>query len=414
MAYLLSYGVGLLNYILVGLFFYIWCKSLSGIQAKSKIQTSIVLVIASAILYAVSFLPNKIIAFPVSIIVLLLMGTVLFTKEYKIVLFYTLTYCAFWISIYSIVELILELPITILILGVLCIVMAKCVGTSSKAYAVIKAPVISILPAVLTVLEIIICSAKWMNREALYYNEVLVSISVAGIVSLVVLTYAIRRFSETISEAEEMRLLAIKDDIEKKHYQNMEEQHEEYDVIIHDLKHVIRTMAILSSGDNSAEVVKLVEKIDLSIGKISDKEYCSNKILNALLLERVGFAEEKGVELDLNIVEPLQLSRIEDLDLITMMGNLLDNAIIAESKVKNPKDVFCRVALSKDFEHILIQVENSYEGKAFKAKLKPEGSLGAKHGIGLRSIEEIVRKYGGIMDSSIDNGRYWIKIVIPT
>ena len=116
----------------------------------------------------------------------------------------------------------------------------------------------------------------------------------------------------------------------------------------------------------------------------------------------------------MNIVEPLRLSKIEELDLITMMGNLLDNAIIAESKVKNPKDVFCRIALSKDFEHIIIQVENSYEGKFFQKKARPEGKPGAKHGIGLNSIEEIVRKYGGIMEGSVENGRYWTKIVIPT
>lgn len=417
MAYLISYGVQFLTCVLEGVLFYYWSKCFIGIKRKGRVQIGIFIIVASAILYVTSFVPNRMLLFLLSILVLLVTGMNLFKHEHKAVLFYTLTYCTVGLAVYSIIELVFDLPITILIQGFLCIIVMKKLGSSNKMYAMYaldKNPIIIVVPALLSILEICLCGLEWIDRENVQLNGLFVGIGVVATVASIILIHFTGEFSKALREKEELMLRMEKDAIEKKHYQNMDAQHEQYDALIHDMKHVIRTMAVLSTGENSGEVEKLVERVDLSIGKISDKEYCSNKILNALLLERISFAEEKGVKLDLNIIEPLKLSQIEDLDLIAMMGNLLDNAIIAESKVASPKDVFCRVALSKDFEHIIIQTENSYEGKFFRAKAKPEGELGAKHGIGLNSIEKIVRKYGGIMESSVENGRYWTKIVIPT
>ena len=399
MAYLISYGVELLTIVLAGVIFYFWSKSFIRTSDNGKIRIGVSVIVALAIMYGISFLPNRLILFVLSILVLVLLGLSLFQEDRKAVLFYTLTYCAIGLSIYSVVSIVkLAFPalITVVIQGALCIVIMKCMRNSSKAYAIIRYPSLIVIPLLFSALQISICSLEWMDSKAVMKNELLVCLSAIVIAVSVLMLYLIKEFSDTICEKEELKLRMTKEVNEKRHYQNMEEQHEQYDVLIHDMKHVMRTMAVLSKGENSDDIAKLAERIDLAINKISNKEYCSDKVLNALLLERISFAKEKGVELDLNIVEPMRLSKIEELDLITMMGNLLDNAIIAESKVKNPK------------------VENSYEGKFFQKKARPEGKPGAKHGIGLNSIEEIVRKYGGIMESSVENGRYWTKIVIPT
>ncbi|MBQ6805838.1 MAG: GHKL domain-containing protein [Lachnospiraceae bacterium] len=417
MSYLI-YGVQLLTYVLAGVLFYFWGKSLIGTQEKGKMRLGASIIVASALLYAISFIPNKIVFLLLSILLLVLLGLDLFEKDKKTILYYTLTYWVIGLSIYGIVEFLVEVPfataLTILIQGILCIPIMKGFGSAEKAYVTDSYPAMIVIPTLFSILQVCVSSLEVVKSELWLGNILFVGGNGIIIVVSVMVLYFIREFSKVVLEKEELKLRMERDAIEKKHYQNMEEQHDAYDVLVHDMKHVIRTMAALSQSENSEEIQKLVERFDISIGKVTDKEYCGNKILNALLLEKIGFAEEKGIKLDLNIIEPLKLDMIEDLDLITMMGNLLDNAIIAESKVSEPKEVFCRVALSKDFEHVVIQVENSHEGKMFKAKARPEGKLGAKHGIGLNSIEEIVKKYGGIMDGAVENGRYWTKIIIPT
>ena len=47
------------------------------------------------------------------------------------------------------------------------------------------------------------------------------------------------------------------------------------------------------------------------------------------------------------------------------------------------------------------------------AVTKEKEAIGDKHGIGRKSIQQIIEKYGGIMEYGDRDGRYWVKIIIP-
>lgn len=208
--------------------------------------------------------------------------------------------------------------------------------------------------------------------------------------------------------------------IEAKHYRNMDELHEQYDVFLHDIKHTMKTIAALAEEDNSAEIEDLIRGMQISLGNMNQKIICSHKILNALLAERAGYAKDNDVTLDFMIKEPLYLQEIENLDLVTLMGNLLDNAIAAEMNSKKREGILCSMWMARSGRHVLIQVENSYDEKASarssfgkeRTAVKEKAPIGAKHGIGLASVREIVEKYGGIMENSRQDGRYRVKIIL--
>lgn len=399
---------------LSGVFFYLWCKNLVGLRTENRRKRGILLAIICAVLGMIGCMLNGTAAFVLSAGVLFVFGLFLCEKEYAVLLFYTLVYCILWFFADNILNLFFTVPISVFMAGILCIGVSYCFRSSGKPYAVIIYPSILMIPAVSVILEIVVYEWSRLHEKIVGLDIICFWVGLTVSVISVVLLFSIQRFSETIAEKEEWKLHVSRDTMEKAHYQKMEKQQEEYDTMIHDLKHVLRTMAVLADSNHAEEVKALAEKVNLSIDRIAEKEYCSNKILNALLTERVGFAEKKGIKLDLEIVEPLNLNRVEELDLITMIGNLLDNAILAESRVANSQGVSCRISLSRGFEHIIIRVENSYEGRLFRRRRKAEGRLGEKHGIGLNSIEDIVKKYGGIMDSAVEEGRYWTKIIIPT
>ncbi len=240
----------------------------------------------------------------------------------------------------------------------------------------------------------------------------MVMLAVIGV--LAVCSYRLWKNSMKAAKCkEELELCLVRNELEQKYYRSLEEQHEKYDIMFHDMKHVMRTIAVLADDNNIEEIKKLTESFHRSAAMMTEIEYCSNKVLNALFMERMCFAKQEKVTLRLEIIEPLHFSRFEELDLIALIGNLLDNAIIAESKAKNPKGIMCRIALAQNRKHILIQVENSYEEKTVSLQIKPEGEIGRKHGIGLKSVEGIVNKYNGIIDCSKENGRYGTKIILP-
>lgn len=205
------------------------------------------------------------------------------------------------------------------------------------------------------------------------------------------------------------------DKIKEKYYQDMEELHEQYDTFIHDIKYTMRTIASLAREGANEEIIDLIEGLRMSLSRIEQHIICSHKILNALFTERKSYAEEKDVTLEFDITEPLYLQDIDDTDLVTIAGNILDNAIEAERKAEIPEGILFSMKMAKEGRHIIIQVENSYSetgNRNINENLRTS-RIGAKRGIGLRSVRKIVRKYGGMMEDKKEDGRFYIKIILP-
>lgn len=201
----------------------------------------------------------------------------------------------------------------------------------------------------------------------------------------------------------------------EKYYQDLDELHEEYDGFLHDMKHTMRAIAALAREGEVDEIIDLIDKLDMSLGKIEQRIICSHKVLNALFSERKGYAEEAGVILEYDIVEPLYFQDFDDVDLCSLVGNILDNAIEAEKQSTEQEGIWFRMKMAKEGRHIIIQVENSYDEKEENpsAKAVGTGRVGSKHGIGLRNVRKIVRQYGGMIEDKKDDGRFRIKILLP-
>lgn len=215
--------------------------------------------------------------------------------------------------------------------------------------------------------------------------------------------------------------------LEEKYYTDLENLHEQYDIFIHDIKHTMRTIAALSEEGNCEEIGRIIQKMQITLGDIEDSIICSHKILNALLVERRSYADENGVVLELEISEPLYFQQIDDLDLITLMGNLLDNAIEAEIHSGKQDGILCNMHMSNNSRHMVILVENSFSEKRrkyvggiresisnpYRNTNNLQINIGNKHGIGLKSVNEIVKKYGGILEINKNEGRYNVKVILP-
>lgn len=201
----------------------------------------------------------------------------------------------------------------------------------------------------------------------------------------------------------------------EKYYQDLDELHEEYDTFLHDMKHTMRAIAALARDGEVDEIISLIDKLDMSLGRAEQRIICSHKVLNALFNERKSYAEEEGVALEYDVIEPLYLQDIDDVDLCSLVGNILDNAIEAEKKSAKREGILFCMRMAREGRHVIIQVENSYDEEAENNKTKTVETerVGAKHGIGLRSVRKIVRQYGGMMEDKKSDGMFRIKILLP-
>lgn len=262
----------------------------------------------------------------------------------------------------------------------------------------------------------IVLRASGMSAMFGVWADVLLVMGIlCSVIANTAAVYLFEASAEIMVNMKRLELENLRFNLEEKNYRDMDKLHEEYDTFLHDFKHTMRTIAALAEEGNCTEIEHIIAKMRVTVGNIEQTEICAHPLLNALLTERKGYANDTGVILDMEIKEPLYFKEVDDLDIIALVGNLLDNAIEAERQSKKREGVLCHMRMAREGRHMIIQIENSYdeEKQGRNLRIKAEGRIGEKHGIGLESVRARVRKYGGIMESQKENGRYCTKIILP-
>lgn len=131
-----------------------------------------------------------------------------------------------------------------------------------------------------------------------------------------------------------------------------------------------------------------------------------NKMFNAIVNKKLSEAENKGIKIRCNIYDNLNdFNGINDLDLCIIFSNLLDNAIEAEEKVPNPE---IKLTIFSKAGYICFKLENfvMYDISKINPELKSTKNNKEVHGIGLKSVNELIDKYDGIFHVGSNDG--WV------
>jgi two-component system CitB family sensor kinase len=183
----------------------------------------------------------------------------------------------------------------------------------------------------------------------------------------------------------------------------------------HEFSNRMHTIVSLIELDHPQEAVRFATN-EINVGqRLADQLVGSidEPVLAALLLGKSAQADERGIELSLD-VDP-ELGRVDHFanDLVTIIGNLLDNAMDAAAYAMNdgPRDAPPRVSVrvSRDAGGLEIRVADNGPGLA-DAELafrrgfstKEAGELG--RGIGLALVRQTVRRLDGTIRVTMEGG----------
>lgn len=121
-----------------------------------------------------------------------------------------------------------------------------------------------------------------------------------------------------------------------------------------------------------------------------------NMDIDSILNYKLQEAKSKGIIVSLKTKVPSNFN-ILAVDMVVIIGNLLDNAIEACSRVDNDKRIHINIRYSEG--SLFIFTKNTYDGSVeYKdGKIKTTKKDSGNHGIGLNNIESILKKYNGIM-----------------
>ncbi|MCH3909196.1 MAG: GHKL domain-containing protein [Bacilli bacterium] len=177
----------------------------------------------------------------------------------------------------------------------------------------------------------------------------------------------------------------------------------------HDLKKQIVALENMSKEDR----ITHIEEIKKAVNVYGDIAKTGNDSLDLLLTEKSLLCEGKHISFNY-IVNPDGLSFIDDLDIWSLFGNAIDNAIEAQEKEEEGKRLI-RLNVNVKNSFTTIHVENYCTQKISFENGLPATSKNDKdfHGYGLKSISSIVEKYNGNALVRFKNHLFTLDIMIP-
>lgn len=193
-----------------------------------------------------------------------------------------------------------------------------------------------------------------------------------------------------------LQLSIQKEEADVAYYQAIQKQLESNRILIHDIKNHLHTLHALATNNKISEVTNYISDLEASYIPNTSAHFCEDPILNLILIRFHDECQSKQITLELDIYNNCIFS-IEAPAITTLFGNLFTNAIEA-ANASVAKKIELSISLNREQSSILISMINSCD---FSPVTDGNGCFITSkhtlyHGIGLKSINRIVQKYGGI------------------
>lgn len=227
------------------------------------------------------------------------------------------------------------------------------------------------------------------------------------------LFYAFQKYTENLSEnsRQQLELLYQKAEVEK--LTKIAELNYNYKEVIHNTSHYLKVIGQLAYDGQNDEICKVLNKLNGKLNREEIREFSNHKMLNIILSEYFVKAEREAVTFDVYVEPFCTLEQIQDIDLVTMLGNLLDNAILAASKRKGGS-VVMRIFMQREGKLCVIKIVNDFVGKIkeLKGKLISTKREDGVHGIGLTSVSKIAEHYNGYLEHYVADEKFNTVVIL--
>ena len=179
----------------------------------------------------------------------------------------------------------------------------------------------------------------------------------------------------------------------------------------HDLKHQIDKLSSMSDDSRKKSVEQLSEAIMIYDSIIKT----GNDALDVVLMEKKLLCEKYHIEFSY-VVDGKALALMDELDVYSLFGNMLDNAIESLQQEPDEEKRIITLRVYSRMKMLYIDMDNYCgtpvvykDGEIQTTKAHEPGM----HGYGIKSIAYIVSSYGGDLLISTENHHFVLQIMIP-
>lgn len=242
-------------------------------------------------------------------------------------------------------------------------------------------------------LQILMCCGSFL----LYFSNAVIFIILA-------------HFTQVMNQVKTAELYVLKRDMEQDNFENVTKMNEVCRKYMHEMHKYFYEFKSLAVEGETTTIVNIINDLEGSLEReASSKLYTDNAVVNTLLSRCYDSARERQTEIDIFVEDRLNLDFIQDVDKISMFGNLLDNAVEAAAQcAEGNRKIHIKIFMGN--KHFLIfRIENTWV-----KKLRTEGGklLSTKkdsrnHGLGIGISRELAQKYGGSLELE-EQGEWFI------
>lgn len=182
--------------------------------------------------------------------------------------------------------------------------------------------------------------------------------------------------------------------------------------VIHDVRKHIRIIEELKEEGAQVELKSYMNQFEDILLPLLNNHYVDNVILNIIINDKVSYCRKHDICFEVTC-PGVNVDFMEQVDITTVFGNILDNAIEACEASKEKR---MSLTISSFNEFIYVQLSNTFSGNIrMNEKGKPITSKGEGHGIGLENVEKALKKYNGEMQCWVIDDLFTIELMFnPT
>lgn len=177
---------------------------------------------------------------------------------------------------------------------------------------------------------------------------------------------------------------------EKSYYDILERQNQDLMMYVHDAKN---HLAAIQALNNNPNINDYVEKLSNQLKSYSKICRSGNMMLDVIIHKYRIDCEQKGITFNYN-VRSCNLINMDDLDLVAVLGNVMDNAITAACHSQE-KCISLETTMRNGYAVLIVCNTCDLSPKANGNVLLTTKDDGAYHGYGMKSVSKVLKKYGG-------------------
>ena len=179
----------------------------------------------------------------------------------------------------------------------------------------------------------------------------------------------------------------------------------------HDIKHQIAALRLVRDRTEQDAGLREIEQSVLIYDAVAQT---GNEVLDTVLTEK-SLVCERGQISWTCMADGCLLDFMSPVDLYTLFGNALDNAIEGSRTLRDPEQRNVAVTVQERHGAAFIQVENYFDHPILLEGGLPRTTKEDRdsHGFGLKSIRAVVERYGGTMSVAAEDGIFQLSILVP-